>query len=114
MTSRRLSESQHRGPEVAHALSSDHTSGDMSAHSRLLTPANVDLEKRVSAFLSSQGRFSLKRIKVAASDGVVTLKGCVRSFYEKQLCLGCVKHVAGVTRLIDVIEVDSKPVVMET
>ena len=64
-----------------------------------------DLRFRVVNFLVQRNMSSLRRIGVEAQDGLVTLRGNVRSFYEKQLCLNCVRHVAGVIRLVDQIEV---------
>jgi osmotically-inducible protein OsmY len=64
-----------------------------------------DLRARVSNFLVQRNMSSLRRIGVEAKDGLVTLRGNVRSFYEKQLCLNCAKHVAGVVRLVDNIDV---------
>ena len=104
MTLHGLHETQDRDPK-----------GASDAHAGVLQdPADVDLEKRVAVFLHSQGRFALQRIEVVASGGDVTLKGSVHSYYEKQLCLECAKHVAGVTRLVDLIEVESTPTEKET
>lgn len=64
-----------------------------------------DLKHRVANCLGQRNMASLRRIGVEAKDGLVTLRGNVRSFYEKQLCLNCTRHVAGVIRLVDRIEV---------
>lgn len=66
-----------------------------------------DLEKRVITFLESHQRVGLRRLRVEAQQGSVTLRGVVGSFYEKQLCLRCCRHVAGVVMVIDEIEVVS-------
>jgi osmotically-inducible protein OsmY len=44
-------------------------------------------------------------VAVLSDDGTVTLRGQVRSFYEKQLCHHTCRRVAGVLRLVDEIEV---------
>ena len=67
-----------------------------------------DLEKRTRIFLARQNYSALRRIAVSASQGTVKLRGHVGSFHEKQLCLNCCKHVAGVMRVIDEIEVERK------
>ena len=64
-----------------------------------------DLKHRVANFLGHAIWRRLRRVGVEAKDGLVTLRGNVRSFYEKQLCLNCTRHVAGVIRLVDRIEV---------
>jgi osmotically-inducible protein OsmY len=50
---------------------------------------------------------ALRNVLVEASDGVVTLRGQVRSFYEKQLCHNCCRRVAGVRQLVDDVDVIS-------
>lgn len=47
------------------------------------------------------------RLDVSARDGLVTLRGVVRSFYEKQLSLHAAKRVAGVSALRDELVVAS-------
>ena len=69
-----------------------------------------DLESRIRIFLAEQGVAALRRIAVSATGGTVNLCGRVHSFYEKQLCLNCCQHVAGVIRVIDEIEVEEKAI----
>ncbi len=64
-----------------------------------------DLERRVSSFLATRHIASLRRLDVEAEHGVVTLRGQVRTFYEKQVGHSCTKRVAGVMNLIDAIDV---------
>jgi hypothetical protein len=70
--------------------------------------ADGDLERRTRIFLAGQGVSALRRITVSASGGALKLCGRVHSFYEKQLCLNCCQHVAGVIRVVDEIEVEKK------
>ena len=67
-----------------------------------------DLERRTRILLSQQNVAALRRISVSASGSTVKLRGRVGSFYEKQLCLSCCQHVAGVMQVIDEIEVEDK------
>lgn len=67
-----------------------------------------DLERRIKIFLAGQGVAALRRIAVSATGGTVKLGGRVHSFYEKQLCLNCCQHVAGVIRVIDEIDVEER------
>ena len=64
-----------------------------------------DLKTRVVNFLAQRQVSLLHGVAVEVKDGLVTLRGNVRSFYEKQLCLNCARHVAGVIRLVDRIQV---------
>lgn len=64
-----------------------------------------DLQRRVVNYLVGRGIPNLRRIRVEADCGTVTLEGRVPSFYQKQLCINCSRRVAGVIELIDRIEV---------
>ncbi|MBS0207367.1 MAG: BON domain-containing protein [Planctomycetes bacterium] len=64
-----------------------------------------DLEQRVSTYLATRHVPSLRQLIVEAHNGVVTLRGKVRSFYEKQLMQQCCQRVAGVVQMIDAVEV---------
>jgi osmotically-inducible protein OsmY len=48
---------------------------------------------------------TLRNLEVEAQGGIVTLRGTVNSFYEKQLGQQCCRRVAGVVKLIDAIDV---------
>ena len=67
--------------------------------------ADRDLERRVVSYLCGRHVPSLRHLSVLADNGTVTLRGQVRSFYEKQLCQHCCRRVAGVVKLIDDVDV---------
>lgn len=67
--------------------------------------ADADLERRVRNYLVGRQMPGLRHIEVEANDGIVTLRGVVRSFYEKQLCIHCCRRVAGVMELVDEVAV---------
>lgn len=69
------------------------------------TPAENKLEQRVTTYLWSRSRPSLRRLDVSADQGTVTLSGRVTSFYEKQLAINSCQRVAGVRQLVDQVEV---------
>jgi hypothetical protein len=73
------------------------------------TSADSDLERRVATFLAGQHRYALRLLEVVARGGVVTIRGSVSTFYEKQLSAELVRHVAGVIRLVDEVIVQSTP-----
>ncbi len=64
-----------------------------------------DLERRVASFLASRHMASLRKLEIEAREGVVTLRGQVHSFYEKQVSHLCCRRVAGVRSLIDAVDV---------
>jgi osmotically-inducible protein OsmY len=64
-----------------------------------------DLEQRVTNFLKIQRIPGSRAIQAQASQGVVTLRGMVSSFYHRQLCAHACHRVAGVRRVIDEIHV---------
>ena len=64
-----------------------------------------DLERRVVNFLSQQHFPGRRGVEVEARQGIVTLRGRVRSFHERQLCVNCCQRVAGVVGVSDKIQV---------
>ena len=70
-----------------------------------ITAADLDLQRRVANFLVGRQMPGLRNLKVEAHDGVVTLRGRVYTFYEKQLCNQCCRRVAGVLELINSVDV---------
>ncbi|MBS0211407.1 MAG: BON domain-containing protein [Planctomycetes bacterium] len=69
------------------------------------TATTHDLERRVRSFLATRSEPGLRRIDIDAEGGRVTLRGLVRSFYERQLAVHCCRRVAGVTEVIDQLNV---------
>jgi osmotically-inducible protein OsmY len=69
-----------------------------------------DLERRVVAFLADRNLPALRRLGVHSQRGVVTLRGRVGTFYEKQLGGQSARRVAGVVDVIDAISVATDPV----
>jgi osmotically-inducible protein OsmY len=67
-----------------------------------------DLKRRIELCLQQKGVSSLPRLNIDVESGQVMLRGTVRSFYERQLCL-CCQHVAGVLRVIDDLKVELEP-----
>ena len=70
--------------------------------------SDLDLQERVRIFLNQRSVPSLRHVSVTSDNGTVRLRGRVRTFYEKQLCLSCCKHVAGVVKVVDEIGVERK------
>jgi hypothetical protein len=64
-----------------------------------------ELELRVIRFLEAKHVPALRSLEVRAQAGVVTLTGRVYTFYEKQLCNQCCRHVTGVRQLLNAVEV---------
>jgi osmotically-inducible protein OsmY len=62
---------------------------------------DFEIEKSVRAFLNGQNVPSLRRLAVSVSAGTVTLRGPLRTFYERQLSQQCLRRIAGVRQLID-------------
>jgi osmotically-inducible protein OsmY len=66
---------------------------------------NDELARRVKIFLSSRHQPSFRHLHIEANSGTVTVRGRVNSFYEKQLTYQCCRHVAGVFKIVDEIDV---------
>lgn len=62
------------------------------------------LARRVRNFL--WGRPSLRRVTVDEEGDSIVLRGTVKCFYDKQLCIHGSQRVAGVRRLVDEIVVE--------
>lgn len=73
--------------------------------SQAVSHQDQDLKRRIVNYLLDRNRHSLRSLNVDVEKGMVVIKGCVDTFYEKQLCLHCCQRVAGVIRLVDEIEV---------
>ena len=71
--------------------------------------ADQDLQQRIVTYLFGQHVSELRNLDVEAERGIVTLRGRVRTFHQKQLCLNCCQRVAGVALIDDQIEVKSHP-----
>lgn len=67
--------------------------------------ADRDLESRVVHYLADRQLPALRRLRIEAQDGTVTLRGELPSFYEKQIAIHSCRRVAGVHSLIDAVEV---------
>jgi hypothetical protein len=70
---------------------------------------DCDLVQRVRAFLHQRGYACFGRLNVSVVRGIVEVQGWVPSFYLRQLAVACIKHVAGVTQIVDLIEVEDVP-----
>ena len=65
----------------------------------------ADVAQRVVWSLGATGRFGTSQLCVSASRGVVTLRGRVSSYYQKQLAQTAAMRVAGVEQLENQVEV---------
>ena len=70
-----------------------------------IATADQELCRRVLGELAETQRLSLKRLGVEVRQGIVHLRGCVKSFYEKQLAIRSCIRAAGAGRLVDAVEV---------
>ena len=71
------------------------------------TAVDYDLERRIALFLSQRGVPRKRNFQVNAECGTVTLRGRLPSPQAKRYCLECCRHVAGVIRIIDQLEVET-------
>jgi len=77
----------------------------MIQHMTPSSAADEELQGRVGRFLAERHVPALRRLKVEARDGTVTLRGRVGTFYEKALGARCCQRVAGVRRIVDAVSV---------
>lgn len=66
---------------------------------------NTDLQRRVQLFLAQTQRSELRELDIQAEDGIVVLRGQVRSFHARQVAVHSSQRVAGVVRVVDELTV---------
>ena len=66
---------------------------------------DISLATQISTRLAETRRSSLTRLAVDVSQGKVTLRGSVASFYEKQIAIEACRTRAGAGWLIDAAQV---------
>lgn len=77
-------------------------------HPARLAPTSefdCDLQRRVRSFLASRHYQALRCLRIDVTDGAVVLSGTVPTFHQRQVAFECAKHVAGVLRVIDRLNV---------
>ena len=71
--------------------------------------ADQDLKKRVALFVQQRQLTSGARLTIEAHRGVVTLRGSVTTFHQRQLLYAFARRVAGAVAVVDELEVDLPP-----
>lgn len=67
------------------------------------------LRRRVEAVLAARHIPVLRRLSVETNQGIVTLRGVVHTFYEKQVSQLSAQRVAGVRQVQNLVEVEITP-----
>jgi len=71
--------------------------------------ANSGLLQRVKGFLHQRGYAPHRTLEISVERGVVMVQGRVPTFYLRQIVVECIKRAAGVTQVVDLIEVADDP-----
>lgn len=71
--------------------------------------ADRDLLQRVKGFLHQRGYGPHRTLEINVEQGVVVVQGRVPTFYMRQIAFECIKRVAGVTQVVDLIQVGDSP-----
>ncbi len=71
-------------------------------------PVQSAVQQAVETAMKRLGRFSFRRIDVVEANGVVTLKGEVRSWFQKQLAQHTAMQTSGVRRVLNELRVDPR------
>jgi hypothetical protein len=72
--------------------------------------ADRDLLQRVKGYLYQRGYGPHRTLEISVERGVVVVQGRVPTFYLRQIAVECIKRVAGVTQVVDLIAVVDGPV----
>lgn len=71
--------------------------------------AELDLLQRVKGFLYQRGYWPHRTLEISVERSVVVVQGRVPTFYLRQVAVECIKRVAGITQVVDLIEVADDP-----
>jgi osmotically-inducible protein OsmY len=66
---------------------------------------DTSLENRLSAVLRRNPHFAGRQLEFEAQEGRVTLKGVVRSYYQKQMAQELVRAIEGVKQIENQLQV---------
>jgi osmotically-inducible protein OsmY len=69
------------------------------------TEADRGLLQRVKGFLYQRGYAPHRALEIGVERGVVVVQGQVPTFYLRQIAVECIKRVAGVIQVVDLIKV---------
>lgn len=78
----------------------------ISLPSQLAAPSDQLLQQRVAHALQQKHLTFACRLEIEAHRGVITLRGKVPSFHQRQLLYSYSRRVPGVTQVVDLLEVD--------
>src|SRR5262249_35135924 len=78
----------------------------MSVSFTEVSAADEDLARRVRLFLHQQRLINRARLTIEAHRGVVTIRGEVSTFHQRQLIVSAARRVAGASQIIDELQVD--------
>ena len=70
-----------------------------------LAPTDETLVQSVARAVRATCVRPLASLTILADEGLVTLRGRARTFYEKQLLVHAVRHVPGVRQIVDHVDV---------
>ena len=68
---------------------------------------DLRLECAARSAISGRGERSVRGLDIRLDDGVLTLHGQTRTFYEKQLLLHAVQQVRGLAGIVDDVTVSA-------
>jgi osmotically-inducible protein OsmY len=69
------------------------------------TRDDVELEHRLVNFLNERHVPDSSSLRIESHGGTVVVHGRLHSKHDKWLCMECCRHVAGVIKLIDDVEI---------
>lgn len=64
------------------------------------------LSDRIRDALTANPYLPNQQVRIEAADGLVVLKGNVRSFYQKQMAQESIRRIDGVERIDNLLEVN--------
>ncbi len=71
----------------------------------LETPLEMPLDERVLSALERNPRLANRNLRFETEEGRVTLRGSVRTFFEKQIAQETLRRVDGIQQICNELEV---------
>lgn len=71
----------------------------------IATKIDSPLEDKVLCALERNPRLARRNLRFETEQGCVTLRGVVRTYYEKQIAQETLRHIEGIDRICNELEV---------
>jgi len=75
-----------------------------------MTQLDIPLDDKVFTALERNPHLAGRNLRFEAEQGRVTLRGTVRSYYQKQMAQEALREIAGIAEIYNELEVVASPI----